>query len=175
MGNLGERYHNNSDAKNDPFAFSLDSNERMKKLYLDAEHEDGYIRDRNCFADDITIEDNLSMIIKYKNRTVMTYNTYAYAPWEGYRCVFNGSKGRIEINVVESGYNPLGEPINKETNGTDGGDVVMLRDLLLGDQEDKFKRAAGIRDGGNAVLVGVGANKSMESGMPIKVQDLVKW
>ncbi|KAI6816222.1 hypothetical protein KC332_g9586 [Hortaea werneckii] len=208
--NLGERYHNNSDAKNDPFAFSLDSNERMKKLYLDAEHEDGYIRDRNCFADDITIEDNLSMIIKYKNRTVMTYNTYAYAPWEGYRCVFNGSKGRIEINVVESGYNPLGEPINKETNGTDGdyiqggventkivvypmfdkpyvvdvvkgegthggGDVVMLRDLLLGDQEDKFKRAAGIRDGGNAVLVGVGANKSMESGMPIKVQDLVKW
>ena len=51
----------------------------------------------------------------------------------------------------------------------------MLRDLLLGDQEDKFKRAAGIRDGGNAVLVGVGANKSMESGMPIKLQDLVKW
>ncbi|RMY95432.1 hypothetical protein D0862_08760 [Hortaea werneckii] len=208
--NLGERYHNNQDAKNDPFAFSLDSNERMKKLYLDAEHEDGYIRDRNCFADDITIEDNLSMIIKYKNRTVMTYNTYAYAPWEGYRCVFNGSKGRIEINVVESGYNPLGEPINKETNGADGdyiqggventkivvypmfdkpyvvdvvkgegthggGDVVMLRDLLLGDQEDKFQRAAGIKDGGNAVLVGVGANKSMESGMPIMVQDLVKW
>ena len=211
--NLGERYHNNQEAKGDPFAFSLDENERMRKLYLEAEHEDGYIRDRNCFGEGITIEDNLSMIIKYKNRAVMTYNTYAYAPWEGYRCVFNGSKGRIEINVVESGYNPLGEPINKaadDTNGTNGqyiqggvedakivvyplfdkpyvvdvvkqegthggGDIIMLRDLLLGDQPDKFKRAASIRDGGNAVLVGVGANHSMESGMPVKVQDLVKW
>lgn len=211
--NLGTRYHDNQEAAaNDPFAFKLDSNERMRKLYLDAEHEDGYIRDRNCFADDITIEDNLSMIIKYANSAVMTYNTYAYAPWEGYRCVFNGSKGRIEINVVESGYNPLGDPIEKESEeGADkgdyiqggvedtkivvypmfgkpyvvpvtkgegshgGGDVVMLRDLLLGDQEDPFKRAAGVRDGGNAVLVGVGANRSMSSGLPVMLKDLIKW
>ena len=211
--NLGERYHNNEAAKDDPFAFSLEGNERMKKLYLDAEHEDGYIRDRNCFGEGITIEDNLSMIVKYTNRAVMTYNTYAYSPWEGYRCVFNGSKGRIEINVVESGYNPLGEPINKakdDANGAEGqyiqggvedakivvyplfdkpyvvnvvkqegthggGDTVMLKDLLLGDQPDKFERAASVRDGGNAVLVGVGANHSMASGMPVKVQDLVKW
>ncbi|KAF1961131.1 NAD(P)-binding protein [Byssothecium circinans] len=211
--NLGERYHNNEDAKDDPFAFRLESNDRMKKLYLDAEHEDGYIRDRNCFGDDITIEDNLSMIIKYTNRAVMTYNTYAYAPWEGYRCVFNGSKGRLEINVVESGYNPLGAPIEKKADGENdankeyiqggvettkivvyplfdkpyvvpvekgegthgGGDTVLLRDLLLGDEEDKFKRAAGVRDGGNAVLVGVGANRSIASGMPVMVQDLVKW
>lgn len=212
--NLGARYHNNPDAEKDPFAFQLDSNDRMKKLYLDAEHEDGYIRDRNCFGDDITIEDNLSMIIKYANRCVMTYNTYAYAPWEGYRCTFNGSKGRIEINVVESGYNPLGDPVHHAAagaNGTPGkdyiqggvedtkivvypmfdtpyvvpvekgegshggGDIVMLRDLLLDGQEDKFKRAAGIRDGGNAVLVGVGANHSMESGLPVQVQKLVQW
>ncbi|GKU07086.1 unnamed protein product [Fusarium langsethiae] len=208
--NLGERYKNNDDAKNDPFAFQLDDNERMKKLYLNAEHEDGYIRDRNCFGEGITIEDNLSMIIKYKNRAVMTYNTYAYAPWEGYRCVFNGTKGRIEINVVESGYNPLGDPVTKDDSGEDekyiqggveqtkivvypmfdkpyvvdvvkqegghgGGDPVLLKDVILGDQKDSFKRAAYIRDGGNAVLVGVGANHSMKSGMPVKVQDLVKW
>lgn len=208
--NLGERYQNNDNAKNDPFAFQLDDNERMKKLYLDAEHEDGYIRDRNCFSEGITIEDNLSMIIKYKNRAVMTYNTYAYAPWEGYRCVFNGSKGRIEVNVVESGYNPLGDPVTKDAEGEDenyiqggveqtkivvyplfdkpyvvdvvkgegghgGGDPVLLKDVILGNQSDDFKRAAYIRDGGNAVLVGVGANHSMKSGMPVKVQDLVKW
>ncbi|KAL0932482.1 oxidoreductase domain protein [Colletotrichum truncatum] len=151
------------------------------------------------------------MIIKYKNRAVMTYNTYAYAPWEGYRCVFNGSKGRIEVNVVESGYSAGGETVTekglgdleknyiqggveqtkivvyplfdepyvvdveKREGGHGGGDPALLRDVLIGDQGDKFKRAAYIRDGGNAVLVGVGANKSMKSGLPVMVQDLVHW
>lgn len=209
--NLEDRYLNSEAAKDDPFAIHIDKNAQLKKLYLEAEHEDGYIRDRNCFADGITIEDNLSMIIKYKNRTVMTYNTYAYAPWEGYRCVFNGSKGRVEVNVVESGYSAGGEAVTHENltdleknyiqggveqtkivvyplfkepyvvevekgvGGHGGGDPVLLKDVLVGDTEDKFKRAAYIRDGGNAVLVGVGANKSMETGLPIKVQELVNW
>jgi len=210
--NLGERYLNNEAAKDDPFAIHIDQNAQLKKLYLEAEHEDGYIRDRNCFADGITIEDNLSMIIKYKNKAVMTYNTYAYAPWEGYRCVFNGSKGRIEINVVEGGYSAGGETVTNEglgeleanyiqggvekTNivvyplwgqpyvvdvvksegGHGGGDPLLLRDVIAtSDGEDNFKRAAYSRDGGNAVLVGVGANRSMETGMPVQVQDLVKW
>ncbi|KAJ5432733.1 uncharacterized protein N7458_011889 [Penicillium daleae] len=205
--NLGERYLNNEAAKEDPFAFDISQSDRLKKLYLNAEHEDGYIRDRNCFGEGISIEDNLSMVITYKNRAVLTYNTYAYAPWEGYRCVFNGSKGRLEINVVEGGYSPGGERVPKATSskyiqggvekttitvhplfedpyevpvvkgegGHGGGDPVLLRDVLVGDKEDEFHRAAYIRDGGNAVLVGVGANHSMKSGMPVKVQELVRW
>ncbi|TQS33173.1 hypothetical protein Golomagni_06490 [Golovinomyces magnicellulatus] len=208
--NLGERYLDNEDAKKDPFAIHIDESDNLKKLYLEAEHEDGYIRDRNCFAEGITIEDNLSMVIQYRNRAVMTYNTYAYAPWEGYRCVFNGSKGRMEVNVVESGYSAGGEPtivrdkvsdgdyiqggvektqivvyplwdpayvvdVVKQEGGHGGGDPVLLKDVLEGGAEDQFKRAAWIRDGGNAVLVGVGANMSMESGGPIKVQELVNW
>lgn len=205
--NLGERYLNNDAAKDDPFAIDISQNNRLRKLYLEAEHEDGYIRDRNCFADGITIEDNLSMVITYKSRAVLTYNTYAYAPWEGYRCVFNGSKGRLEINVVEGGYSASGDRIPKSSSskyiqggvekttitvhpifedpyeveviksagGHGGGDPVLLRDVLVGDQVDQFKRAAYIRDGANAVLVAVGANQSMESGMPVKVQGLVRW
>jgi predicted dehydrogenase len=205
--NLGERYLDNEAAKQDPFAFDISKSDRLRKLYLEAEHEDGYIRDRNCFSEGITIEDNLSMVITYKSRAVLTYNTYAYAPWEGYRCVFNGSKGRLEINVVEGGYSPGGERVPKSTSskyiqggverttitvhplfedpyevpvvkgegGHGGGDPVLLRDVLVGDKEDQFHRAAYIRDGGNAVLVGVGANQSMKSGMPVKVQELVRW
>ena len=205
--NLGERYLNNEDAKDDPFAFDIGKSDKLKKLYLNAEHEDGYIRDRNCFAEGITIEDNLSMVITYKSRAVLTYNTYAYAPWEGYRCVFNGSKGRLEINVVEGKYSASGDvvnlsssskyiqggvektiitvhplfedayevPVTKGKGGHGGGDPVLLRDVLVGDKEDQFRRAAYIRDGGNAVLVGVGANHSMKSGMPVKVQELVRW
>lgn len=209
--NLGERYLGNEAAKDDPFAISIDKNSQLKKLYMEAEHEDGYIRDRNCFAEGITIEDNLSMIIKYSNGAVMTYNTYAYAPWEGYRCVFNGSKGRLEINVVEGNYSAGGEEISKEGSGEleknyiqggvekttivvyplwkgpyvvpvvkgegghGGGDPVLLRDVLVGNEKDDFSRAAYIRDGGNAVLVGVGANHSMKTGLPIKIQELVNW
>jgi hypothetical protein len=55
----------------------------MLILYLDAEYEEGYIHDLNCFVEGITIEDNLSMVIKYKHRAAMVYNTHAYAPWEG--------------------------------------------------------------------------------------------
>ncbi|KIH86380.1 oxidoreductase domain protein [Sporothrix brasiliensis 5110] len=210
VANLGERYLNNEAAKEDPFAFDIGASPRLKKLYLDAEHEDGYIRDRNCFTEGITIEDTLSMIVTYKNRATMTYNTYAFAPWEGYRCVFNGTKGRLEINVFETGYSAAGDPIAskvieqqrdyvqggveetkiivyplfaepyavdvvKAEGGHGGGDPVLLRDVLVGDKEDEFKRAAFIRDGGNAVLVGVGANISMESGAPVKIQELVKW
>ncbi|KAL1880542.1 hypothetical protein VTK73DRAFT_5555 [Phialemonium thermophilum] len=210
--NLGERYLNDENAKDDPFAIKIDQSDQLRKLYLEAEHEDGYIRDRNCFSDGITIEDNLSMIIQYKNKAVMTYNTYAYAPWEGYRCVFNGSKGRLEINVVESGYAADGEPgqkkghaaspqrdyiqpgveqtkivvyplfaepyvvdVVKGEGGHGGGDPVLLKDVLAGTEKDDFNRAAYIRDGGNAVLVGVGANHSMSTGQPVKVQELVQW
>ncbi|CAK7243237.1 MAG: hypothetical protein STHCBS139747_004750 [Sporothrix thermara] len=216
VANLGPRYLGNDAAKSDPFAFDMTASPRLKKLYLDAEHEDGYIRDRNCFADGITIEDTLSMVITYKNRATMTYNTYAFAPWEGYRCVFNGSRGRLEINVFETGYSAAGDPIPtasasgrvteqqreyvqggvdeakivvyplfaapyavdvvKGEGGHGGGDPVLLRDVLVGgSDDDEFHRAAFIRDGGNAVLVGVGANMSMQTGNAIKVQDLVKW
>lgn len=57
------------------------------------------------------------MIIKYKNKVVMMYNIYVYVFWEGYCCVFNGSKGCIEINVVEGGYFVGGEVVIKEGFG----------------------------------------------------------
>ena len=34
----------------------------------------------------------------------MTYHLTAYAPWEGYRVMFNGSRGRLELEVVESDH-----------------------------------------------------------------------
>lgn len=108
------RTYGSENAKGDPFALYLEKSPQLKSLYLDAEHEDGYFRDQSVFGDGISIEDNLSMMVRYQNKAVMTYNTYAYAPWEGFRCVFNGTKGRLEIEVREGQYIPGGE---KVTNG----------------------------------------------------------
>ena len=94
-------------AAKDPFALHIDENDKdseMMKLYYDAEHEDSYYRDQSVFGDGISIEDNMNVMVRYENNTVMNYCLYAHAPWEGYRVCFNGTKGRLEFNIVERSF-----------------------------------------------------------------------
>ena len=99
-----ERSTGNAFAKNDPFALHMDENEHLKAMYLDAEHEDGYRRDQSVFGDGINIEDTMGVIVRYQNKAILTYSLNAYMPWEGYRIAFNGTKGRLEMNIVEQSY-----------------------------------------------------------------------
>jgi predicted dehydrogenase len=98
-----ERAYGNDDAQADPFALHLNRSEELKALYLDAEHEDGYFRDQNVFGDGITIEDDMALVVRYRNGATMSYHLSAYSPWEGFRVAFNGTKGRLEMEVVETG------------------------------------------------------------------------
>ena len=82
-----------------------------RELYLDAEHEDGYHRDQNVFAPGVTIEDDMAVLVRYASGATMTYHLTAYSPWEGYRVMFNGSRGRLELDVVENYFvEPGGRP-----------------------------------------------------------------
>jgi predicted dehydrogenase len=99
-----ERAHGSAAAATDPFAIDLAARPRLKELYLDAEAEDGYLRDRNVFAPGVTIEDDLAVLVRYDTGATMTYHLTAYAPWEGYRLMVNGSRGRLELEVVESDH-----------------------------------------------------------------------
>jgi predicted dehydrogenase len=99
-----ERAHGSAEAAGDPFAMDLAGNPRLRELYLDAEAEDGYHRDQNVFAPGVTIEDDLSVLVRYDTGATMTYHLTAYAPWEGYRLMVNGSRGRLELEVVESDH-----------------------------------------------------------------------
>ncbi|GAA2609985.1 Gfo/Idh/MocA family protein [Paractinoplanes durhamensis] len=99
-----ERVHGSPEAQGDPFALDMAANPRLRELYLDAEGEDGYLRDRNVFAPGVTIEDDLSVLVRYDTGARMTYHLTAYAPWEGYRLMVNGSRGRLELEVVESDH-----------------------------------------------------------------------
>jgi predicted dehydrogenase len=99
-----DRAHGAEQARDDPFALHLASHPRLRELYLDAEPADGYQRDRNVFADGISIEDDLAVLVRYDTGATMTYHLTAYAPWEGYRIAFNGSRGRLELDVVESDH-----------------------------------------------------------------------
>ncbi|WP_160036318.1 Gfo/Idh/MocA family oxidoreductase [Paenibacillus sp. An7] len=195
-----QRATGNEHAKDDPFALHLDENESLKAMYLDAEHEDGYQRDQNVFGDGISIEDTMGVLVKYKNRAVLTYSLNAYMPWEGYRIAFNGSKGRIEMNIVEQSYvNAGGDRANEGAlqghsikvfpmfdapylvdveegeGGHGGGDPVLLNDLFGEPVHDPFNRAANHVDGARSILTGIAANKAIRTGLPVQIDDLVKF
>ena len=69
---------------------------------------DGYLRDRDVFDADITIEDNMAVMVDYDSGATMSYSLNAHSPWEGYRVVVNGTAGRAELDVVERGATLLG-------------------------------------------------------------------
>jgi len=192
------RCHGAEAAKGDPFAIDMESNETLKGLYLDAEADSGYIRDRSVFSDDISIEDTLGVLVKYDNNTILTYSLNSYMPWEGFIVNINGSKGRLEYKVEEKTYingggdieqegavekreiivYPLfGEPysvdIKSGHGGHGGGDEVMLESIFGNPKFDKFNRAASHVDGVMSILTGIAANKSIMREMPVKVRDLL--
>lgn len=98
------RAHDEPKAKNDPFALHLERDETLKKLYLDAERDDGYRRDQCVFGEGITIEDDMAVLVTYSTGATMSYHLTAYSPWEGFRVGFNGTRGRLECEVEESSY-----------------------------------------------------------------------
>ncbi|MGC5567233.1 Gfo/Idh/MocA family protein [Streptomyces sp. FR-108] len=112
------RAHGSPSAGDDPFAVHLADSPVLSALYLDAEGEDGYHRDRNVFGPGVSIEDDMAVLVRYASGASLTYHLTAYAPWEGYRVAFNGSEGRLELLVEESTW-------SRPDVRTDGGSAVL--------------------------------------------------
>ncbi|ODT48977.1 Gfo/Idh/MocA family oxidoreductase [Devosia sp. 63-57] len=186
-------------AKDDPFAIDLTDNPVQKGLYWDAEAEDGYQRDQNVFGDGISIEDTMNVIVRYRNKAVMTYSLYAYAPWEGFNVAINGTGGRLELTVHENSYinagagsetegaakgvklyhfplhgEPRVVPVKHGEGGHGGGDKIMLEEIF-GDATPRPGYGANHRDGALSILTGIAANKSFATGMPVDVNTLVRF
>ena len=89
----------------DPFAYTGPQDPHWKdvfdNIYFGSEEEDSYYRDLNVFGDGISIEDNMGVMVRYKNKAILTYSLNAHSPWEGYKVTFNGTKGRLEVTAVE--------------------------------------------------------------------------
>jgi len=97
-----KRYTGVPEAQEDPFALFLDQDASLRGLYLEAENDNGYIRDRNVFGEPITIEDTMAVTARYRNGVILSYSLIAYSPWEGLHVAITGTKGRIELKVVEN-------------------------------------------------------------------------
>ena len=195
-----ERYTGVPEAAADPFALQLTSKSALKALYLNAEAETGYLRDRNVFGEPIDIEDTMALTARYSNGALLSYCLVAYAPWEGLRISITGTKGRIEMDIEESVVHLLGdgqadaskgpfkatqmrvfpmfgEPYEVDVPMSEGGhggaDPVMLEQLFdPNPPADPFHRTASHIDGAASILVGIAGNEAMRTGKMINIDEL---
>jgi predicted dehydrogenase len=194
-----ERCHTCPEKTQCGFFMDLAASPSLKALYLDCEKNDGYFRDRCVFRPDIDIEDTMNVVVSYDNGATLSYSLNAFNAWEGYTVAFNGTKGRLEHTVVESTYINGTEtvqggivdggvttrviPLRGEARDVrpwtavgdhGGGDRLMLEDIFLPDAPaDKYLRAADERAGACSILVGIAANRCLETGASVRVADLV--
>lgn len=194
-----DRY-SGADTTNDPFAFDIEEREDTKKLYKDAEQHDGYQRDRNVFGDNITIEDTMSVLVKYRTDTTLNYSLNAFLPREGFHVAFNGTKGRLEYEEHHGGHiitgasdEKMGEemkwenkcvvhplfgkpyvvPIPTAEGGHGGGDPLIQEQMFSPTAPiDPLGRNAGHGQGAASILIGIAANHCFKSGMPVKIADI---
>jgi len=171
----------------------------QEDFYLPNEHHDGYHRDQCVFGRPMDIEDTMNLVVRYNTGALMSYSLNAFSPWEGYRVAFNGDRGRLEQNCVESVYvsgdgSVPGETIPQGTTirlyphfkpardikvniakgGHGGGDDLMLADIFSRrKRRDRWLRAAGLASGAMSILTGVAANRSMRTNAPVRIADLV--
>jgi len=185
----------------DPYFFDLNETEEIRELYLEAEAETGYIRDRNVFRDGIDIEDTMSVLINYRNGVTLNYSLNAFCPEEGYRVTLTGDKGRIEYSELYRSYDINGQlnevhaagqegeqrflrvlPLHKapytldipRLAGSHGGGDTLLQEQIFSESApaDPFARSAGHEQGIASALVGIAANRAIETGNSVKISDL---
>lgn len=196
-------HYTGHDTTGDPFAFHLDRDKADKgtrQMYLEGIKYDGYRRDRNVFGENITIEDTMSVLVKYRTGIVLNYSLNAYLPREGFHIAFNGDKGRLEYseahashilagqNLVDPGHEveyqseikvlPMfgqaySVDIPKAEGGHGGADPLLQEQMFSSNPPpETLGRNAQHGQGAASILIGIAANHSMARGLPIKISDL---
>lgn len=170
------------------FYFDVTKNKKYVDFYVSNEKHDGYHRDGCVWREDIDIFDKMAVQVKYANKVQVSYSLTTYSPYEGYRIAFNGTKGRLEAWIKERqpweeetfdeiqlttnfGKREIIRIPNNEA-GHGGGDSRLRKDIFNPDGNDTYRQAATSRDGALAILIGIAARNSIDSGKPVKIADL---
>ena len=180
-----------------PYHLDLAADPELRALYLETEHADGYHRDRCVFAPDISIEDTMQVQVGYANQAMMNYTLCAYSTWEGFEVIFYGTEGElthrsVEVHGVFGGVRQQADksevsttlrrhgeparslPVWSGEGDHGGGDPVMLGYLFdTSAAPDKYERMASHVDGAWSIIAGLAANRSMETGGTVDVQQML--
>ncbi|MFW6058600.1 MAG: Gfo/Idh/MocA family protein [Phycisphaeraceae bacterium] len=170
------------------------SRDHLRKLYFDAEAEDGYLRDRCVFRESVDIHDTASVLVQYRNGAQLSYSMTAYSPYQGFAIALTGTNGRMEVKSISPATRSadMGDqdtiriitgqrredvvmrnedmPVETATHG--GGDERMLRDLFADRSGgDPLRQRAGSREGAFSALIGICANRAIAEGRMIDVPE----
>lgn len=195
------RYTGVPEAAEDPFRLLLDEDPAMRELYLRAEAETGYLRDQNVFRDGITIEDSMSLVIKYRTGAMVNYSLNAFCPYEGFRVTLTGDAGRLEysethathiitgdkkVRVVEDDGSscvlrlqklfsePVIVPIAQADGDHGGADPLIQEQMFAPDPPpDPLCRSAGHEQGVASVMIGAAGNLSIATGLPVDLAQIL--
>ena len=163
------------------FYLDIEADDELRQFYFENEGEDGYIRDRCVFSDEINIEDSIAVNVQYSGGAIMNYSLTAHSPYEGCRLVINGTDGRMEATerkdqIVDykevsaqeiTIYNRRGEKIRMEIplgnggEGHGGADEMIRESLFRGRREDPLGQNANAEAGLMSIAIGMAANISM--------------
>ena len=197
----GRRCRGCRHARKCDFFADLWAHERNRKLYLEAEAADGYIRDGCVFDPEIDIEDQAAALYAYRNGVQVTYSLTAFASYEGSHLLLEGTRGRLELrcvydtnwaagNIAVHGletvageelalYSPAQGfrrlPIPR-AEGSHGGADPQLQADFFGRPWDArpTPRMAPLEQAVQAVLIGHAANVSIaRGGAPVEVQEFL--
>lgn len=195
------RYTGVPESEGDPFRMNLEGDPTLKALYRDAETDSGYIRDENVFRDGIAIEDSISATIRYRTGVVASYSLNAYCPCEGFRVSISGDGGRLEYIERHAAHIITGDrdlkfeptasrgasltiqklfgdivhvPVEMPEGGHGGADPQLQEQMFSSNPpSEPWGRNAGHEQGAASLLVGAAANRSIASGLPVRISDLV--
>lgn len=151
----------------------------------------------------ITAEDTMTVTARYRRGTLLNYSLVAYCPWEGERLTVTGTKGQVEYFGRGHGHIIAGQSeselaaaqyqgeryvhvqqmfgprqeleIPTAAGGHGGGDRRLL-DRIFQSQAaaDPLRRDASHLDGAASILLGIAANRSIDTGQAVRVDDLLK-
>lgn len=178
-------------AKSCEYFWDITKNEFCRRAYFECEDVDGYYRDGCVFSDDIDIEDNVCVNVKYDKGAVMSYTFTATSQYEGINIHINGQNGRLEIthrsrlgekrtdlvfydrfnnnrNILEFPDGHMNE------QGHMGSDTKYREMIFKGYTEDPLKQVAGLKEGAMSIGIGIAANHSMKEHRSVDISDIYK-
>lgn len=148
-----------------------------RRLYIEGEKHDGYIRDKCVFHETNDIEDTYAVSVRYAGGAVMNFTSLYYAPYEDKRFFLQGERGRIEMSRAErkiAWYDADDlrheEVLPEEKGGHGGADTHLIADLVSSSGHGDQRATA--EDGYWSLAVAVGANEAAATGTSIPIPAL---
>ncbi len=187
---FGERCSTCPKGKNCP-SYHSQSASIDKEFYFDAEHLDGYIRDRCCYLPDTDIYDSMSVSVQYAKGTMLTYGLNLFSiRGEGYRMTITGDKGvlvvenispkdvpsdkhRLDLYLVGGEHEVILFPQGEGGHG--GGDKRLLQKLFGNDKTDELNQCADGMAGLVSALIGICGNESIATGKTIDIKERIDY